>query len=134
MSLEKKMSLAVRLKKIMNDNKLNIKEFSLKCQIPYRTLQSYLSGEKMPGVGPIVKIGASFGINLNWLLAGEGPMYQNETREQKAEYKKKDEVERVIGWLKDWQNWADERKRHWLGVQMERTFPEYREWLDKQGL
>jgi len=132
--MEKKMSLADRLKQIMIDNRLNIKKFSLKCQIPYRTLQSYLSGEIMPGVGPIVKISSSLCINLNWLLKGEGPMYQNEIREEKVEYKKKDEVERVIGWLKDWQNWADERKRHWLGVQIERTFPEYREWLDKQGL
>ncbi|OAD22752.1 hypothetical protein THIOM_001431 [Candidatus Thiomargarita nelsonii] len=71
---------------------------------------------------------------MNWLLTGEGSMYRDQIQEQKAEYKKRDEIEQIREWLKDWGNKVDERKHHWLGVQMEQMFPEYREWLNKQGL
>jgi len=130
MSIEQRLRQAILLK-----NK-TLKEFASESGMPYTTLQQYLSDkiDRKPNADALIKFETYLSISIDWLLTGKGPMYHGEIQEQKAEYKKKDEVEQVIGWLKDWQNWADERKRHWLGVQMERTFPEYREWLDKQGL
>ena len=126
-----KMSISDRLRQIMLDNKLNMKEFSLNSGIPYRSLQDYLLSKRTPGTDAVVKICTHFSINLNWLLTGKGSMYQ--IGEEKAEYKKRNEIEKIREWLKLWWNKADERERYWLSVQMERTFPEYKEWLDKQG-
>ncbi len=33
----------------------NLKQFAHKCNIPYRTLQSYISGEREPGASNLIK-------------------------------------------------------------------------------
>ncbi|MEN8220830.1 MAG: helix-turn-helix transcriptional regulator [Pseudomonadota bacterium] len=102
--------------------------------MPYVTLQRYLSGDRKPNVDALIKISQFIDVNMNWLLMGEGPMYRHQLEEKKAEYKKRDKVDQKKDWLSDWWAQADDKKRHWLEIEMGRTFPEYREWLEKQGL
>jgi len=61
-----------RLKFLMNLLKINIKEFSVKTGIPYRTIQSYLLKERQPNYENLQKIATHLCVNLNWLLTGEG--------------------------------------------------------------
>lgn len=50
-------------------------EFSEKTGIPYRTLQNYLRNEREPNAASLAKIREATGVNLNWLLTGEGDDY-----------------------------------------------------------
>jgi len=50
------------------------------CDIPYRTAQNYLGDERKIGLDALVKMCTRLGINVNWLLTGEGEMYQDQIR------------------------------------------------------
>jgi len=128
------MDINQRLRQAILLKNKTLKEFSLKAGMPYITLQRYLSGDRKPNSEALIKISIHLDINLNWLLMGEGPMYHHKLKEERAEYKKKEKVDQIRDWLKDWWAQADEKKRIWLEIEMERLFPEYREWLDKKGL
>lgn len=69
------MSIKNRLRHIINYYNLNLKEFSEKTNIPYRTLQNYLLGLREPNIDILKKLCTQLGININWLLTGEGDPY-----------------------------------------------------------
>ncbi|HAI68975.1 MAG TPA: XRE family transcriptional regulator, partial [Gammaproteobacteria bacterium] len=71
-----------RLKEIMLANKLNLKEFSEKIKIPYRTLQNYLLGKRTIRMDALTNICIHMGINLNWLATGKGEMYDRKGTEK----------------------------------------------------
>ena len=48
---------------------MSIREFSRRTEIPYRTLQDYLAGKRLPGAKRLARMSA-FGVDLNWLLTG----------------------------------------------------------------
>lgn len=61
--------------------------FAKECGIPTPTFQAYYHGERNPSSEHLIKIKSRFGINLNWLLSGEGePFIQEgvETRTPEA--------------------------------------------------
>jgi len=60
-----------RLNEVMKSNGLNIKKFSSKSEIPYRTLQNYLLGLTPISVENAIKICTKFDIDIRWLLMGE---------------------------------------------------------------
>lgn len=62
--------------------KLNKSAFARKCGIEQATMAGYFSGKSSPTVENSVKIAASNGISLTWLVTGEGPMIKNNQREQ----------------------------------------------------
>lgn len=49
--------------------KWSLKVFSKETEIPYRTLQDYLSGARLPGADALQKM-AKKGIDINWVLLG----------------------------------------------------------------
>ena len=96
-------SVQNRLKFLIDLLKINIKEFSIKTGIPYRTIQDYLLGKRMPGGENLQKICTHLGINLNWLLTGEGePFIKKEGQAQLDEI-----TEKILNLLRD----MDEEKR-----------------------
>ena len=68
-------SFQERLKLLIEKLGLSIKDFAKATGIPYRTVQYYLSGKTIPGADKLEKMCAKFGININWLLTGEGEMF-----------------------------------------------------------
>ncbi|MFC6276940.1 helix-turn-helix domain-containing protein [Psittacicella hinzii] len=68
------MCIAQRLKFICEQQKWKIKEFAELVGIPYRTMQSYLSGDREPNAEGMTAI-AKVGINLNWLVTGQGEIF-----------------------------------------------------------
>jgi transcriptional regulator with XRE-family HTH domain len=128
MNIKQRMRQAILLK-----NK-TLKQFALESGMPYITLQQYLSDkiDRKPNADALIKMSIYLNVSLDWLLTGEGAMYRDHIQEERVENKKA--VEQIVEWLKDWWDKANEKERYWLEVQIERTFPEYREWLKKQGL
>jgi DNA-binding transcriptional MerR regulator len=88
---ELNMKVSLKLRELISTERLNIKEFSKVCGIPYNTLQNYLLERRTIGVDALTKISVHLNVNLNWLLTGVGPMYQ-----QVNEHKKKIEKIKVI--------------------------------------
>lgn len=50
--------------------KWSLKVFSRESGIPYRTLQDYISGSRLPGADALQKI-ARRGVDINWILLGD---------------------------------------------------------------
>lgn len=53
----------------IDGEKWSLKAFSKETAIPYRTLQDYLSGARLPGADALQKM-AKKGIDINWVLLG----------------------------------------------------------------
>lgn len=53
--------------------------FSEQAGVPLRTIKGYESGERSPGMDALASI-AKTGVNLNWLLTGEGSMRSGEEK------------------------------------------------------
>ncbi|WP_167524248.1 helix-turn-helix domain-containing protein [Pseudomonas haemolytica] len=68
------MSISARLRSVIDDRGMSIKEASEVVGIPYRTLQNYLLGEREPNAKAMAAIRTHLGISLDWLLTGEGNM------------------------------------------------------------
>ncbi|NMY74424.1 helix-turn-helix domain-containing protein [Pseudomonas sp. WS 5071] len=72
--LYEKMSIATRLRSVLDKKGLSIKEASELVGIPYRTLQNYLLDEREPNAKALSAIRTHLGISVDWLLTGEGTM------------------------------------------------------------
>lgn len=75
------MSIAARLRSVIDDRGMSIKEASEVVGIPYRTLQNYLLGEREPNAKAMAAIRTHLGISLDWLLTGEGSMFRGVSAE-----------------------------------------------------
>lgn len=76
------MSIDIRLKAALSYKGFSNKDFSAKlneiCGMPKRTAHNYLSGLRTPDAENLTSLCARMGINLNWLLTGEGPMFRDQ--------------------------------------------------------
>lgn len=75
------MSIATRLRSVIDDRGMSIKEASEVVGIPYRTLQNYLLGEREPNAKAMTALRTHLGISLDWLLTGEGSMFRGVSAE-----------------------------------------------------
>lgn len=112
------MSIATRLREVLDDKSLSIKDAAEMVGIPYRTFQNYLLGEREPNAKAMAAIRTHLGVSLDWLLTGEGTMYplqssslggQNTTRQEEAIL----ELYRSLGEAgqREIQSAAEEKKR-----------------------
>ena len=121
--------ISERLKKVIDAQETNLTEFSKVTNIPYRTLQNYVYGKSPLKVDALIKICIKTSVNLNWLLTGEGEMYEKKTIETVEDV---EVSEKTIEWLNQWWENADKKHKIWLEVQMQRCFPEYADWLEEK--
>ncbi len=76
------MSKNIRLRLIIEHFGGNATKFSEQSGITYRSLQNYLRNEREPNSEAYLKL-AQMGININWLLTGQGEMFiGNQVTEQ----------------------------------------------------
>lgn len=73
------MSTSERLKQVMEVKGFNLKTFAEQADIPYRTLQNYILTNREPSAESLAKLHSQLGINLNWLMSGNGEMFTNNT-------------------------------------------------------
>ncbi len=69
--------MLLRIKKIMTITGLNQTQFSEKINMRQNNLSEILSGKRSIGPGVINKIVISLGVDLNWLITGEGNMFKS---------------------------------------------------------
>ena len=74
------MCISERLRQVCEAKNWKIKDFAEQTGIAYRTLQGYVGGEREPNAEGMTAI-AKAGVNLNWLVSGEGEMFQTATQE-----------------------------------------------------
>ena len=70
------MSISERLRQVCEAKNWKITDFAEQTGIAYRTMQGYIGGEREPNAEGMSGI-AKAGVNLNWLVSGEGEMFQN---------------------------------------------------------
>lgn len=75
------MNTSERLKHIMEAKGFNLKTFAEQANIPYRTLQNYILSGREPNAEALMKLHSRLGINLNWLISGNGEMF-DETKNE----------------------------------------------------
>jgi transcriptional regulator with XRE-family HTH domain len=123
MDIKDRLRYAIRLKF------KSIKEFSAATGIAYRTVQGYLSGDREPDAEQLGKMYAQVGINIGWLLTGKGAVFlDGEAAVVPFEHASKRRIKR---WVDEFWEHSGEKERYWLEMQMEMTFPQYREWIKK---
>ena len=74
------MCISERLRQVCEAKNWKIKDFAEQTGIAYRTLPGYVGGEREPNAEGMTAI-AKAGVNLNWLVSGEGEMFQIATQE-----------------------------------------------------
>lgn len=78
------MSIATRLRSVLDLKGLSIKEASELVGIPYRTLQNYLLDEREPNAKALSAIRTRLGVSVDWLLTGEGTMTGEAPQQQQT--------------------------------------------------
>lgn len=61
-----------RMQQVLNEHKMSLKQASEYAEIPYRSLQNYVSGKQLPGADALVRFHKALNVDLNWLLTGDG--------------------------------------------------------------
>ena len=69
------MCISERLRQVCEAKNWKITDFAEQTGIAYRTMQGYIGGEREPNAEGMTGI-AKAGVNLNWLVSGEGEMFQ----------------------------------------------------------
>ena len=69
------MCISERLRQVCEAKNWKITDFAEQTGIAYRTMQGYIGGEREPNAEGMSGI-AKAGVNLNWLVSGEGEMFQ----------------------------------------------------------
>lgn len=69
------MCISERLRQVCEAKNWKITDFAEQAGIAYRTIQGYIGGEREPNAEGMTGI-AKAGVNLNWLVSGEGEMFQ----------------------------------------------------------
>lgn len=72
------MCISERLRQVCEAKNWKITDFAEQAGIAYRTMQGYIGGEREPNAEGMTGI-AKAGVNLNWLVSGEGEMFTNNT-------------------------------------------------------
>ncbi len=70
------MCISERLRQVCEAKNWKITDFADRAGIAYRTMQGYIGGEREPNAEGMTGI-AKAGVNLNWLVSGEGKMFQS---------------------------------------------------------
>ena len=73
------MCISERLRQVCEAKNWKIKDFAEQTGIAYRTLQGYVGGEREPNAEGMTSI-AKAGVNLNWLVSGEGEMFLSDVK------------------------------------------------------
>jgi transcriptional regulator with XRE-family HTH domain len=82
------MSIAHRLKAWRHALGLTQEQFAQRCGLPKRTVIGYENDEREPGSAALAAI-AKTGVNMNWLITGEGEMHQETERLETAAMSRK---------------------------------------------
>lgn len=70
------MSISKRIKQLRSEKKLSQVQFSKQLEVSQASVSQYENGTRSPDTAFLTKICERYEVNLNWLLTGSGPMFQ----------------------------------------------------------
>lgn len=79
-------TIADRLQNVVTSFHKTVKDIAAETGLPYRTLLGYLRAEREPNSEGLEKI-SRLGVNLNWLLTGEGEMFLSTVDPKDEQYR-----------------------------------------------
>ena len=85
------MEISLRLKEIVNESSLTQTAIAEKVGINRQYLYQLLSGRNNPSTEVLIKLSDLFGVNLHWLIKGEGVKYVGQVDSPKVESKTENE-------------------------------------------
>ena len=71
MGIENRIRLAIEL------SNLSLKDAAMLCEIPYSSLQNWVSGARDPRSDALISLASHLGVSIDWLLTGQGPVRRN---------------------------------------------------------
>ena len=124
-------NLGIRIREIRERLGLNQTEVAEKLGLGGpAAVSKYEKNQREPEIDILIKISKLGNRSLDWLLTGEGPIYK-EGAKRPVEIKDIPK-ENIKEWLDEFWGKASDKERAWLEIEFERTFPEYKEWLQKK--
>lgn len=75
MGIENRIRLAIEL------SNLSLKDAAMLCEIPYSSLQNWVSGARDPRSDAWISLASHLGVSIDWLLTGQGPIRRTHTPE-----------------------------------------------------
>lgn len=144
------MGLGERLKFVRG--KISQKDFGTKFGVVPNTVRKYENDEGSPNTDFILAVCKEFNINPLWLLTGEGPTHKDQATEHEAVPEKNGTERQLKGnsidrcnvcfiedplltdlklWLNEL-NGEDPDNQAWFRVELQKRFPEFREWREKK--
>ena len=84
------MCISERLKQVLEAKNMTVTEFSNVTGISYRSAMNYLNEGRDPSVDALVKIYKGLGINITWLLTGDGVMFDTISLENSISVQEKE--------------------------------------------
>ncbi|MCD4831745.1 MAG: helix-turn-helix domain-containing protein [Anaerohalosphaeraceae bacterium] len=121
------------LKKIRQDQGLILSKFANSLNTSHSYISEIENGKKSLSLNLILSLIAKYNVDINWLLIGEGSMYRQEKPLNSIDNIADIPREQIKQWVDDFWKDSDEDERTWLRVEMKRKFPEFAEWLKKNG-
>lgn len=121
-----------RIKTVRGD--LPQKIFANRLGVHVNTVQRWEAGTRLPCADDLLKLQQQFGININWLLSGDGPRYLSELEQPRPA----EVVPIENGFIESFRTWVaeliseDSAYRGWFKVQLMKCFPEFKEWVEKK--
>ena len=67
-----------RVRQFIGEQRGDAKKYAAKVGISTGALSQYLSGKRNPGTNFYMRVAEKEGVNLNWLLKGDGPRYRQD--------------------------------------------------------
>lgn len=114
-----------RLRQLVGEQ--SVRSFARNVGVSEGALRQYLSGKSEPTRPVLNAIARGANVDVAWLSSGAG-----EAQLDPSVIKIDIHPMMVFySWLEEWWEHASPNERAWLTVQLERTFPEYAEWLKK---
>lgn len=105
--------------------------FAKKAGIKVGTFQNYING-RMPSCDALLNICETYGVNLNWLVAGIGDKYlTDQVQEKKVPSDCFQEIAELQEWLAEISE-EDPDRRAWFKMELKDNFPLFKEWLKKR--
>lgn len=91
-SVQSEIAIYLRIKDVRSHFNCNQKKMSELLSVKYRTYQDNEKGKSIPG-GAVLASYVRIGVNVNWLLTGEGPMLIEEMKNSPIAMEKMEEMQ-----------------------------------------
>lgn len=94
--------LSKRFKEFRILTNLSQEQLAEKLECPYQTISKYERGLVKPSSDILTKIGENLGININWLLTGNGSMFLPQKSDKQQKYEQALSERKTIGQRLNW--------------------------------